>query len=141
MLDPIQVMCLQVSRSGIGREIRPVSLPWSLQVGPAQAPQGTPSLGAPDMEDFGRVKLPHLAIPVATKRKRVLWESQEESQDLELTVPWQEVLGRPPALGTTQVRSCRACAWWALEQGRPGPHCGALCPQRHLSGAGTRHGF
>lgn len=72
------------------------------QVGPAQAPQGTPSLGAPDMEDFGRVKPPHLAVPVATKRKRVLWESQEESQDLELTVPWQEVLGRPPALGTTQ---------------------------------------
>lgn len=51
------------------------------------------------------MKPPHSAVPVATKRKRVLWESQEESQDLELTVPWQEILGQPPALGTTQVRS------------------------------------
>ncbi|VCW49827.1 unnamed protein product, partial [Gulo gulo] len=72
------------------------------QVGTAQAPEGTQSLGAPDMEDFGLVKPPHSAVPVATKRKRVLWESQEESQDLELTVPWQEILGQPPALGTTQ---------------------------------------
>ncbi|XP_019487455.1 PREDICTED: DNA polymerase epsilon catalytic subunit A [Hipposideros armiger] len=72
------------------------------QVGPAQAPQSTPSLETPDMEDFGQAKPPHSAIPMATKRKRVLWESQEESQDLGLTVPWQEVLGRPPALGTTQ---------------------------------------
>lgn len=51
------------------------------------------------------MKPPHSAVPVATKRKRVLWESQEESQDLELTVPWQEILGQPPALGTTQVGS------------------------------------
>lgn len=54
------------------------------------------------MEDFGLPKLPPSAVPVATKRKRILWESQEESQDLALTVPWQEVLGQPPALGTTQ---------------------------------------
>nr|XP_035967011.1 DNA polymerase epsilon catalytic subunit A-like [Halichoerus grypus] len=72
------------------------------QVGTAQAPESTQSLGASDMEDFGLVKPPHSAVPVATKRKRVLWESQEESQDLELTVPWQEILGQPPALGTTQ---------------------------------------
>lgn len=77
----------------------------SLQVGVAQAPESSESLGAPDMEDFGLVKPLHSAVPVATKRKRVLWESQEESQDLELAVPWQEVLGAPPALGTTQVRS------------------------------------
>ncbi|XP_036290221.1 DNA polymerase epsilon catalytic subunit A isoform X1 [Pipistrellus kuhlii] len=72
------------------------------QVGVAQAPDGTQSLGAPDMEDFGREKPPHTAVPVATKRKRVLWESQEDSQDLGLTVAWQEILGQPPALGTTQ---------------------------------------
>ena len=68
----------------------------------AQVPEGTQSLSAPDMEDFGLMKPLHLAVPIATKRKRVLWESQEESHDLELTVPWQEILGQPPALGTTQ---------------------------------------
>ncbi|ELK14230.1 DNA polymerase epsilon catalytic subunit A [Pteropus alecto] len=72
------------------------------QVSVAQALAGTLSPGAPDMEDFGLAKPPHSAVPVSTKRKRILWESQEESQDLGLTVPWQEVLGRPPALGTTQ---------------------------------------
>lgn len=74
----------------------------------AQAPDGAQSLGAPDMEDFGREKPSHTAVPVATKRKRVLWESQEDSQDLGLMVPWQEILGQPPALGTTQVGSLRA---------------------------------
>lgn len=74
-----------------------------LQVGAALAPEGTQDPGAPDMEDFGRAKPPRPAVPIATKRKRVLWESQEESQELGLTVPWQEILGRPPALGTTQV--------------------------------------
>nr|XP_051692815.1 DNA polymerase epsilon catalytic subunit A isoform X3 [Oryctolagus cuniculus] len=72
------------------------------QVITAQVPEGSPRPGAPDMEDFGLPKLPPSAVPVATKRKRILWESQEESQDLALTVPWQEVLGQPPALGTTQ---------------------------------------
>ncbi|XP_059531846.1 DNA polymerase epsilon catalytic subunit A isoform X2 [Myotis daubentonii] len=72
------------------------------QVGVAQAPDGAQSLGAPDMEDFGLEKPPHTAVPVATKRKRVLWESQEDSQDMGLTVSWQEILGQPPALGTTQ---------------------------------------
>ena len=60
------------------------------------------------MEDFGLVKPPHSAVPVATKRKRILWESQEGSQDMELMVPWQEILGQPPALGTTQVGSLGA---------------------------------
>lgn len=69
----------------------------------AQAPGGSPRSGAPDIEDFGLTKPPQATVPVATKRKRVLWESQEESQDLVLTVPWQEILGQPPALGTTQV--------------------------------------
>lgn len=76
-------------------------------MGVAQAPDGAQSLGAPDMEDFGLEKPPQTAVPVATKRKRVLWESQEDSQDLGLMVPWQEILGQPPALGTTQVRSLR----------------------------------
>ncbi|XP_004276670.1 DNA polymerase epsilon catalytic subunit A isoform X1 [Orcinus orca] len=72
------------------------------QVGVAQASEGAQSLGAPDMEDFGLVKPLHLAVPVATKRRRSHWESQEEAQDLELTVPWQEILGQPPGLGSTQ---------------------------------------
>lgn len=70
----------------------------------AEASEDSPRPSAPDMEDFGLVKPPHPAAPVAVKRKRVLWESQEESQDLTPTVPWQEILGQPPALGTTQVR-------------------------------------
>ncbi|XP_037367272.1 DNA polymerase epsilon catalytic subunit A [Talpa occidentalis] len=72
------------------------------QVGVARPPEGTPSLDTPDLEDLGLAKPPRPTVPVATKRKRVLWESQEDSQDLELTVPWQEILGQPPALGTTQ---------------------------------------
>uniref|UniRef100_A0A8C5UT22 DNA polymerase epsilon catalytic subunit n=1 Tax=Microcebus murinus TaxID=30608 RepID=A0A8C5UT22_MICMU len=75
----------------------------SFQVVMAQAPEGSPRPSVADMEDFGLTKQPHPAVPVATKRKRVLWESQEESQDLALTVPWQEILGQPPALGTTQA--------------------------------------
>ncbi|KAB1255676.1 DNA polymerase epsilon catalytic subunit A [Camelus dromedarius] len=71
------------------------------QVGVAQASGGAQSLAAPDMEDFGLVKPLPSAVPVATKRKRILWESQEESQDLELMMPWQEILGQPPALGST----------------------------------------
>nr|XP_039327534.1 DNA polymerase epsilon catalytic subunit A [Saimiri boliviensis boliviensis] len=72
------------------------------QVMMAQAPGDSPRPSAPDMEDFGLVKPPHPPAHVAVKRKRVLWESQEESQDLMPTVPWQEILGQPPALGTTQ---------------------------------------
>ncbi|XP_048641832.1 DNA polymerase epsilon catalytic subunit A isoform X2 [Marmota marmota marmota] len=72
------------------------------QIVMAQGLEDSPRPGAPDMEDFGLIKPPHPAIPVATKRKRVLWESQEESQELTLTVPWREILGQPPTLGTTQ---------------------------------------
>nr|XP_020761351.1 DNA polymerase epsilon catalytic subunit A isoform X4 [Odocoileus virginianus texanus] len=71
-------------------------------VGMAQASEGTQSLGSPDMEDFGLTKPLHSTVPIATKRKRIHCERQEGSQDLELTMPWQEVLGQPPALGTTQ---------------------------------------
>lgn len=103
-----------------------LSVACSSQVGAAQALAGTLSPGAPDMEDFGLAKPPHSAVPISTKRKRVLWESQEESQDLGLTVPWQEVLGRPPALGTTQVRSLResAVAGGGRGQGCLRPMCG-----------------
>uniref|UniRef100_A0A8C8ZMW8 DNA polymerase epsilon catalytic subunit n=1 Tax=Prolemur simus TaxID=1328070 RepID=A0A8C8ZMW8_PROSS len=73
------------------------------QVVMAQAPEDSPRPGVADMEDFGLTQPPHPAVPVATKRKRVLWESQEESQELALTVPWQEILGQPPPLGTTQA--------------------------------------
>uniref|UniRef100_A0A8D1TG87 DNA polymerase epsilon catalytic subunit n=1 Tax=Sus scrofa TaxID=9823 RepID=A0A8D1TG87_PIG len=72
------------------------------QVGVAQASEGAPSCSTPDMEDLGLSRPLHSGVPVATKRRRILWESQEESQDLELMVPWQEILGQPPALGTTQ---------------------------------------
>uniref|UniRef100_A0AC11CBA7 DNA polymerase epsilon, catalytic subunit n=1 Tax=Ovis aries TaxID=9940 RepID=A0AC11CBA7_SHEEP len=72
------------------------------QVGMAQTSEGTQSLGSPDMEDFGLTKPLHSAVPIATKRKRIHCERQEGSQDLELMMPWQEVLGQPPALGTTQ---------------------------------------
>lgn len=76
------------------------------------------------------MKPPHSAVPVATKRKRVLWESQEESQDLELTVPWQEILGQPPALGTTQVGSfgARSGRWRSGQGQQVGPRYGSLCP-------------
>ncbi|XP_043835295.1 DNA polymerase epsilon catalytic subunit A [Dromiciops gliroides] len=55
-----------------------------------------------DMEDLGLKKPVHSAIPIATKRKRVPVESQEDSQNLELTQSWREILGQPPSLGTTK---------------------------------------
>lgn len=72
----------------------------------AHASENSLSLCTPDMEDIGLSKPYHSTVPVATKRKRV-WESQKESQDIALTVPWQEVLGQPPSLGTTRVRPLR----------------------------------
>lgn len=93
-------------------------------MGVAQASEGAQSLGAPDMEDFGLVKPLHSAVPVATKRRRSHWESQEESQDLELTVPWQEILGQPPGLGSTQARILRGRKqgrWSGLTCDEPSP--------------------
>uniref|UniRef100_A0A8C5NU58 DNA polymerase epsilon catalytic subunit n=1 Tax=Jaculus jaculus TaxID=51337 RepID=A0A8C5NU58_JACJA len=72
------------------------------QIVMARIPESSPRLCAPEIEDFGLIKPHHSAVPIATKRKRVVWESQEESQDLVLTVPWLEILGQPPSLGTTQ---------------------------------------
>lgn len=60
----------------------------------------------PDMEDFGAPNRPlQPAILISTKRKRASQgeDSQTESQDLELTQSWREILGPPPPMGTTQV--------------------------------------
>ncbi|XP_027018753.2 DNA polymerase epsilon catalytic subunit A [Tachysurus fulvidraco] len=59
----------------------------------------------PDMEDFGAPKRPlQPAILISTKRKRASQgeDSQTESQELELTQSWREILGPPPPMGTTQ---------------------------------------
>ncbi|XP_029426854.1 DNA polymerase epsilon catalytic subunit A isoform X2 [Rhinatrema bivittatum] len=57
-----------------------------------------------DMEDFGVTKRLHTAIPISSKRKWVLLaeENQQESQDLELTQSWREILGPPPPIGITK---------------------------------------
>ncbi|RXM93467.1 DNA polymerase epsilon catalytic subunit A, partial [Acipenser ruthenus] len=61
--------------------------------------------GVGDVEDFGVKRGPlQPAIPISTKRKRVSLgeESQAESQELELTQSWREVLGPPPPSGNTR---------------------------------------
>ncbi|XP_066459860.1 DNA polymerase epsilon catalytic subunit A [Eleutherodactylus coqui] len=57
-----------------------------------------------DIEDFGVGKRLQPAIPISTKRKRVVTaeESQRDTQDVALTQSWREVLGAPPPLGTTK---------------------------------------
>lgn len=60
----------------------------------------------PDIEDFGAPQRPlQPAILISTKRKRSSQaeDSQTESQELELTQSWREILGPPPPMGTTQV--------------------------------------
>ncbi|XP_066509888.1 DNA polymerase epsilon catalytic subunit A-like [Hoplias malabaricus] len=60
---------------------------------------------APDIEDFGVSQRPlQPAILISTKRKRASQgeDSQKESQELELTQSWREILGPPPPRGTTQ---------------------------------------
>ncbi|XP_076845905.1 DNA polymerase epsilon catalytic subunit A [Brachyhypopomus gauderio] len=59
----------------------------------------------PDMEDFGVPQRPlQPAVLISTKRKRVSQgeDSQAESQQLELTQSWREILGPPPPMGTTR---------------------------------------
>lgn len=59
-----------------------------------------------DMEDFGMPARPlQPAILISTKRKRASQgdDSQVESQDVELTQSWREILGPPPPLGRTRV--------------------------------------
>lgn len=67
--------------------------------------EGTPSSQVGDIEDFGAVKIPQPLVPIANKRKRIpaAEESQQLSQDLELSQSWREILGPPPPLGTTKV--------------------------------------
>uniref|UniRef100_A0AAY5EBJ6 DNA polymerase epsilon catalytic subunit n=1 Tax=Electrophorus electricus TaxID=8005 RepID=A0AAY5EBJ6_ELEEL len=59
----------------------------------------------PDMEDFGVPQRPlQPAVLISTKRKRASQgeASQTQSQELELTQSWREILGPPPPMGTTQ---------------------------------------
>ncbi|EMP24874.1 DNA polymerase epsilon catalytic subunit A [Chelonia mydas] len=74
------------------------------QVTANQPQEGTPCTQVADMEDFGAAKPLQLSVPVASKRKRVpvAGESQEMSQNLELTQSWREILGPPPPTGTTK---------------------------------------
>lgn len=61
---------------------------------------------AADIEDFGMPPRPlQPAILITTKRKRASQEedSQAESQDVELTQSWREILGPPPPAGKTRV--------------------------------------
>ncbi|OWK53601.1 DNA polymerase epsilon catalytic subunit A [Lonchura striata] len=66
--------------------------------------EGPPNSQVNDIEDFGAVKIPLPLVPIANKRKRIpaAEESQELSQDLELSQSWREILGPPPPLGTTK---------------------------------------
>uniref|UniRef100_A0A8C3Y6J6 DNA polymerase epsilon catalytic subunit n=1 Tax=Catharus ustulatus TaxID=91951 RepID=A0A8C3Y6J6_CATUS len=57
-----------------------------------------------DIEDFRAVKIPQPLVPIANKRKRIpaAEESQQLSQDVELSQSWREILGPPPPLGTNK---------------------------------------
>lgn len=60
---------------------------------------------AADIEDFGMPPRPlQPAILISTKRKRASQgeDSQAESQDVELTQSWREILGPPPPAGKTR---------------------------------------
>ena len=77
-----------------------------------------------DIEDFGMPPRPlQPAILISTKRKRASQaeESQVESQDVELTQSWREILGAPPAVGNSRVGELKraqrdACCVIALIQ-------------------------
>ncbi|GCB67401.1 hypothetical protein scyTo_0010241, partial [Scyliorhinus torazame] len=72
------------------------------QVTSNQHPDQQSEIG--DLEDFGVSKCRvQPIIPISTKRRRGMnEESQEVSQDLELTQSWREILGPPPPLGATK---------------------------------------
>uniref|UniRef100_A0A8C0HBU2 DNA polymerase epsilon catalytic subunit n=1 Tax=Chelonoidis abingdonii TaxID=106734 RepID=A0A8C0HBU2_CHEAB len=74
------------------------------QVTANQPQEDTPCTQIADMEDFGAAKPVQPSVPIASKRKRVpvAGESQEMSQNLELTQSWREILGPPPPTGTTK---------------------------------------
>lgn len=95
--------------------------------------EGTPSSQVGDIEDFRAVKIPQPLVPIANKRKRIsaAEESQQLSQDVELSQSWREILGPPPPLGTNKVGEAD-CARNALglvviypsSLVLPGPSCG-----------------
>ncbi|KAG7318195.1 hypothetical protein KOW79_017950 [Hemibagrus wyckioides] len=73
--------------------------------GKRQVANQTEPRETPDIEDFAAPKRPlQPAILISTKRKRASQgeDSQTESQELELTQSWREILGPPPPMGTTQ---------------------------------------
>ncbi|XP_059569609.1 DNA polymerase epsilon catalytic subunit A isoform X2 [Alligator mississippiensis] len=74
------------------------------QVTTNQPQERTPNPQVADMEDFGTIKPLQPLMPIASKRKRIsaAVESQQASQNLELTQSWREILGPPPPLGTTK---------------------------------------
>lgn len=77
----------------------------TLSLSPSQVTQQKPD-EAPDIEDFGVPQRPlQPAILISIKRKRASQgeDSQTESQELELTQSWREILGLPPPRGTSQV--------------------------------------
>lgn len=78
---------------------------FSIQV-TANVPQdGTQCTQMADMEDFGIAKPLQPRVPLSSKRKRIptAEESQLQSQSLELTQSWREILGPPPPTGTTKA--------------------------------------
>ncbi|XP_003226860.2 DNA polymerase epsilon catalytic subunit A [Anolis carolinensis] len=74
---------------------------------PANLPreeEDTPCTQVTDIEDFGVSRPLQKGVPVSSKRKRIptAEESQPQSQNLELTLSWREILGPPPPIGTTK---------------------------------------
>lgn len=83
---------------------QPLFSKWSLLSQVAHQALGAGQ--AADMEDFGLPPRPlQPAILISTKRKRASQgdDSQVESQDVELTQSWREILGPPPPMGKTRV--------------------------------------
>lgn len=82
-----------------------ILLSLSSQVTANMPEEGTPCTQIADMEDLGAPKPPQPGVPVSVKRKRISTgkESQQQSQSLELTQSWMEILGPPPPMGTTKV--------------------------------------
>uniref|UniRef100_A0A8C4T9X8 DNA polymerase epsilon catalytic subunit n=1 Tax=Erpetoichthys calabaricus TaxID=27687 RepID=A0A8C4T9X8_ERPCA len=73
--------------------------------GRRQVSQCSENGDVPDMEDLVKKRgILKPAIPITTKRKRVEFadESQTETQELALTQSWREILGPPPPTGNTR---------------------------------------
>lgn len=59
----------------------------------------------PDIEDMGRQSKRPTGLTISNKRKRVESrpDSQNDSQNSELSQNWRDVLGPPPSMGSTKV--------------------------------------